>query len=338
MSEVVLFHDEAMRDHDPGPLHPERAARLDAIREALERRPVAGVAWRRAGAASPEEVARVHLPAYVAEVDRARGLAVDLDPDTHLSEKSVDAAYLAAGAAGAAARLAMGGGPPSFALVRPPGHHAEHGRAMGFCVFNNVAVAAEAALGAGARRVLIVDWDVHHGNGTQHLFEGRRDVLVFNTHRFPFYPGTGGLRQVGRGEGEGYTINVPLPPGMGDGDYGAVFRDLLAPVAAGFQPDIVLISAGFDAHRDDPLGGMNVSAEGFASLCAEVKGVAAAHAGGRLALVLEGGYDLDGLATSVHACVEVLAGSTPPPPRAPGRPGQAALAEARAVQQAYWAL
>jgi acetoin utilization deacetylase AcuC-like enzyme len=338
MSEVVLFHDEAMRGHDPGLLHPERAARLDAIREELEQRPVAGVSWRRAGAAARGEITRVHQEAYVARVDRARGLAVELDPDTHLSEKSVDAAYLAAGAAAAAARLAMAGGPPSFALVRPPGHHAEHERAMGFCVFNNVAVAAEAALAAGAGRVLIVDWDVHHGNGTQHLFEGRRDVLVFNTHRFPFYPGTGGLRQVGRGEGEGYTVNVPLPPGMGDGDYGAIFRDLLVPVAAAFRPDLVLISAGFDAHRDDPLGGMNVSAEGFASLCAVVQGVAAAQAGGRIALVLEGGYDLAGLATSVHACIEVLAGRTPPAERAPGRPGQAALAEARAVQQTYWAL
>jgi len=161
--------------------------------------------------------------------------------------------------------------------------------------------------------VLIVDWDVHHGNGTQHAFEARRDVLVFGTHQHRLFPNTGELDEIGTGEGAGFTVNCPLPPGINDATYLAIFQGLLVPIADKYQPDLVLVSAGFDAHRDDPLGGMMLTEAGFANLCAVVMGIADRHAHGRMALVLEGGYNLAALARSVRACVEVLAGSEPPP-------------------------
>jgi acetoin utilization deacetylase AcuC-like enzyme len=179
---------------------------------------------------------------------------------------------------------------------------------MGFCLFNNVAVAAEAVLAAGAQRVLVLDWDVHHGNGTQHHFFARRDVLFCSTHQFPFYPGTGAPTEVGTGEGAGFTVNVALPGGQGDAEYGAVFHELLLPLAQRYRPELVLVSAGFDPHRADPLGGMDVTERGFAAMCSAARALATEVCGGKLVLLLEGGYDLDGLAQSVHACVEVLAG------------------------------
>jgi acetoin utilization deacetylase AcuC-like enzyme len=232
----------------------------------------------------------------------------------------------------------------AFALVRPPGHHAEADRAMGFCLFNNVAVAAAHAIAAyNLKRVLIVDWDVHHGNGTQHTFEIRRDVLFMSTHMWPEYPGTGDFEEVGRGDGAGFSVNVPLAYGMGDADYSAVFEQVLAPIANAYQPELVLVSAGFDAHEADPLGQMRVTARGFARLCALVKDVADRHARGRLALVLEGGYDLRGLAESVRACVDVCfdgSGVTELDVRAgDGEISEAcreAIARARQVQQQYW--
>lgn len=253
---------------------------------------------------------------------------------------STDASYLAAGAAIEAVTAVMqGAADNAFALVRPPGHHAEVDRAMGFCVFANVAIAAEHARQTlGAQRVLVVDWDVHHGNGTQHVFEARDDVLVFSAHQWPHYPGTGGQHEQGRGAGTGYTINAPLPAGLGDGDYASIFREVLRPVAESFRPDLVLVSAGFDAHRDDPLGGMAVTADGFAGLCGVVREIAGLSAGGKLVLVLEGGYDLAGLADSVHACVEVLAGATPPVAAAASAAGEAALRQTLATQRRHWRL
>ena len=259
-----------------------------------------------AAAATPQELERVHTPAYVEHVLGTRGRSVRFDADTGTSPGSVTAAESAAGAAIEAVDSALAG-EPAFALVRPPGHHAEAAQAMGFCLFNNVAVAAAHAVSKGLERVLIVDWDVHHGNGTQHIFEADNRVLFFSTHRSPFYPGTGHREERGRGAGQGHTHNVPLPAGCTDGDYAMAFDTLLTPVAEAFQPQLVLVSAGFDAHADDPIGGMRVSAEGFAWMCERVMQLRAPTA-----LVMEGGYELVGLARSAEACTRVLLGETGP--------------------------
>ncbi|MBK7825580.1 histone deacetylase [Nannocystis sp.] len=324
---TLLLCEEAMLAHDQGPRHPESPARLQAILERLRARPVAGTRWQAPRPALRAQVGRVHAAEYVDFIDQVRGQQVEIDEDVRMSAGSTDASYLAAGATiDAVEAVVSGAARNAFALVRPPGHHAEVSRAMGFCVFANVAIAAEhARQQLGVERVLVIDWDVHHGNGTQHIFAGRDDVLVFNTHQWPHYPGTGAVHEQGFGAGLGYTVNAPLPGGMGDGDYAAVFAALLRPVAASFRPDLVLVSAGFDAHRDDPLGDMQVTAEGFAGLCAVAREIAEDTAGGRLVLALEGGYDLGGLADSVHACVEVLAGATPPGQPRPSLAGEAAL-------------
>ncbi len=339
--ETLILHDDLMLGHEQGPRHPESPARLRAIRERLLASPVPGVRWEAPHAASREQVLRLHSAEFVAEVDAARGRRARLDPDVALCPASVDAAYLAAGAGiDAVEALVHGAARRAFALVRPPGHHAERGRAMGFCVFSNVALAAEhARVALGCARVLVVDWDVHHGNGTQHLFERRGDVLVFNTHQHPHYPGTGAAHEVGRDGGRGFTVNVPLPAGVGDAEYAAAFSQILVPIAEAFAPSLILVSAGFDAHRDDPLGEMEVSADGFARLCGVVCDLADRLCGGRVALFLEGGYDLAGLAESVHACARVLAGETPPGPAGdPGAAGRAALQRVREAQAPFWRL
>lgn len=210
---------------------------------------------------------------------------------------------------------------------------------MGFCLFNNAAVAAAHALASGLQRVLIVDIDVHHGNGTQHIFETRRDVLFMSTHMWPEYPGTGDFEEVGRGDGAGFTVNVPLAYGMDDADYAAVFEQVLVPIANAYEPELVLVSAGFDAHEADPLGQMRLTARGFARLCSMIKGIADRHARGRLALVLEGGYDLRGLAESVRACVEVCVDDPGVAEPVDGMIGEAcreAIARARQVHRRFW--
>jgi acetoin utilization deacetylase AcuC-like enzyme len=194
-------------------------------------------------------------------------------------------------------------------MVRPPGHHAEHDRAMGFCFYNNVAVAAAHAKTLGARRIAIVDYDVHHGNGTQHTFERDPDVLYMSTHQYPYYPGTGASHEVGTGAGAGFTVNCPLPPGQGDADYGAVFHDLFLPASEAFRPDIVIVSAGFDAHARDPLADMLVTERGFAAMCTSLAELALRQCSGKLVLLLEGGYNLEALAQSVRACLEVMTGA-----------------------------
>lgn len=337
---TLLLCDDSMLAHDQGPQHPESPARLRAIVERLRARPVAGTRWQAPRPATRAEALRVHSPAYVELVEQVRGTWARLDEDVTLSAGSVDASYLAAGAVIEAVEAVVGGAASNaFALVRPPGHHAEVGQAMGFCVLANVAIAAEhARQQLGVRRVLVIDWDVHHGNGTQHIFAGRDDVLVFNTHQSPHYPGTGAVHEQGVGAGLGYTVNAPLPAGLGDGDYAAVFARLLRPVAASFRPDLVLVSAGFDAHRDDPLGDMQVSAEGFAGLCAVAREIAEDTAGGRLVLALEGGYDLAGLADSVHGCVEVLAGASPGRAPAASATGEAVLRMLLAEHGRRWKL
>jgi len=313
---TLVISDEAMLGHHPGRFHAESPARLEAALRGIAKADHHHIERRSPRIATPDELARVHARRYVDSILALRGARATLDPDTHLSEGSVGAALLAAGAGlGAVEAVMRGEVSNAFVAVRPPGHHAIADHAMGFCVFNNVCVAAEHALALGARKVLIVDWDVHAGNGTEAHFYNRPDVLFFDAHRYPFYPGSGALHDVGRDDGAGYTLNAPMPQGLGDADYALVFEQVLVPVAAAFKPDIVFVSAGYDAHRDDPLGDQRLSDEGFAALTGIVTRIARAHAGGRAVMMLEGGYDLGALERSVRASVEVLGGSTPPEPR-----------------------
>lgn len=339
---TLLFTDEAMYEHRPGRFHPEAPERLEAVLEGLATSSAVHAGSRRL--ATAEEIGRVHVDRYVHKILDLSGQERQLDPDTVLSAGSVGAAQLAAGLALDAVDAVYGRTPSAsgalatnaFVAVRPPGHHAERETAMGFCVFNNVAIAAEHALANGAQRVLIVDWDVHHGNGTHSHFYDRRDVFFFDAHRYPFYPGSGALDEVGDGPGEGFTMNAPLPPGLDDGDYRLIFEETLVPVAHAFKPDLILVSAGFDAHRDDPLGDQRLTEEGFASLTGVVTRLARDLCGGRIIQLLEGGYNVDALARSVRACVDVLGGSTPPDPRSSGRHAEALSREMRKIAKRYF--
>lgn len=311
--DTVLLYDPQFLNHNPGPGHPERPERLESVVAGMTPPPAGAVMRAPRRGATEEELCRVHTAAYVSSILALRGKHARLDEDTAVSPGSVDAALLAAGTCVELVHEVLDGKAKNgFALVRPPGHHAEADRAMGFCLFNNVAVAAAAAISRGLSRVLIIDWDVHHGNGTQAMFYARRDVLFFSTHQFPFYPGTGSLEERGEGEGEGYTVNVPLSAGLGDGDYMLAFKEVLEPVAEAYKPELVLVSAGFDPHEGDPLANMRVSPDGFAAMCGVVRSIAERWAGGRLVLTLEGGYDLKALGRSARVSAEILCGAAPP--------------------------
>ncbi len=335
---TLLMTDPLFLKHDPGRGHPESPARLRGILSVLARAPVEGTQVGQPRSATEAELGWVHTPALRQRLKALAGQEADLDPDTHASPDTYDAAVLAAGASVQAVEEVLAGrARNAFALVRPPGHHAEPDRAMGFCFFNNVAIAAEAARHHGAERVLVLDWDVHHGNGTQAAFWRRRDVLYQSVHQYPYYPGTGAPHEVGEGEGEGFTVNCGLPGGATDADYRTLFQELLLPIADAFQPQLVLVSAGFDPHRSDPIGGMLLSERGFAAMCSAVKALADTACQGRLVLLLEGGYSLEGLSQSAHACVEVLAGRGDTFPAGETSPDTAhALAQSREALRPYW--
>ncbi len=311
MGKTGLVYHPAFLEHDMGPGHPESPNRLRAIMQRLEESGTAANLKRiEPRRAEDEWITQVHSPNYVAALNRHAPTdgRVSLDPDTSMSPGSLPAAYLAAGGALAAVDAIMAQQVDHvFCAVRPPGHHAESGRAMGFCLFNNVAIAARYVQKKyGLTRVLIVDWDVHHGNGTQHSFEEDPSVLFFSTHQYPHYPGTGRGTERGKGAGEGFTINVPMEAGEGDEEYHAIFLKALVPAADEFKPEFVIISAGFDAHKDDPLASMGLTEDGYRDLTHIVAGIAKHHAEGRILSSLEGGYNLVALARSVDAHINAL--------------------------------
>jgi acetoin utilization deacetylase AcuC-like enzyme len=311
MKPLGLVLDRVFEGHETGPGHPERPARLRAVCQATA--PFrAGDAVRLVELESADDglLELAHDAGHVARVEEAcrRGETSIDSMDTAICRESASIARLAAGSVVALCRgVARGKLRRGLAAVRPPGHHAERDLAMGFCLFNNVAIAARYLRKSEAvGRVMIVDWDVHHGNGTQHIFEADPDVFFFSVHQSPLYPGTGARNETGRDAGQGATLNCPLSPGAGDVEFLAALRDEMVPAAERFRPDFVLISAGFDAHHADPLGGLEVSTEAYAEATRIVCDVANRWAGGRVVSTLEGGYDLDALADSFVAHLRTL--------------------------------
>lgn len=303
------FNDNHVGHTLPG--HPEHSGRLYRVLEHLENTGLVTQLVRvPTRPASREELERLHHPDYIDHVYTMSQRGGYLDPDTYVRPGSWEAALHAAGGLIALTEAVLSGQLDNgFALVRPPGHHAEADRAMGFCLFNNVAVAARAAqVEAGVERVLIIDWDVHHGNATQHMFYQDPTVMYFSIHQYPYYPGTGAATERGAGPGEGTTVNVPLPGGVGDDGYLLAFQRLLVPLARRFRPDLILVSAGYDPHWRDPLAAMEVTLSGFARMAEVVCELADELCDGRLVLTLEGGYDLDALAYGVVNTLYVLNG------------------------------
>ncbi len=335
----IIYHSDYLL-HDTG-LHPENKERLISIISHLTKtRMLEKLEMITPGKAKVFELEYIHHRDYI---EKARGhseMKLQLDPDTIMSWDSYDVAMLAAGGAITAVDSVHDTVENSFALVRPPGHHATPGRGMGFCIFNNLAIAARHAQKKGMKRVLIVDWDVHHGNGTQEAFYEDPSVLYFSTHQYPHFPGTGWLDEVGKGDGAGFNINVPLPPGTNDAGFIAAFEEILLPAALEFVPDIVLVSAGFDGCAGDGLARMNMSAGGFSILASISRSIAMESCAGRLVAVLEGGYNTVILPHAISSVLEVFMGREPmqkgrstPDPQVRKR-----LDEVKKVQSLFWNL
>jgi len=354
MSSLALIKDDRYLEHDPGDGHPESPDRLRVIHELIDRE-FSGLPLIPPRLATPSELALVHDPFYIQTVaDTAGRKHSQLDPDTGLSARSYETACLAAGgllqgvdallqtpnAEHSLSPMASIGEVPNsiFAFVRPPGHHAEPERGMGFCLFNNVAIAAAYAKEHyGLKRILIVDWDLHHGNGTQRAFFDDPGVLFFSSHQYPYYPGSGGVHEVGSGKGEGYTVNAPFPPGFGDAEYVSVYTNILAPIALEYRPELVLVSAGFDPFVEDPLGGMRLTGDGFGALSGIVQAIARQTCGGKVLMTLEGGYDPEGLRSGVRAVLQTLIGRPAPiPTNAPSAVAGEVIARIIGVHKKYW--
>lgn len=314
MRKTGIVKDRRYLNHGSAYSQPETPARLEAIYVMLEQPDMAGhfieIAPRYA---DRKEIAWVHDPDHIDLVASTAGKAyAHLDADTETTPKSFETARLAVGGVfNAIDEVMHGRADNAFALIRPPGHHASKNASAGFCLFNNVALGAIYAMNRHKlNRILIVDWDLHHGDGTAYTFYSDNRVLFFSTHQYPAYPGTGAVEEIGRGAGTGYTINVPLRTGAGNAQYVKIFQKLLVPLARAFNPELVLVSAGFDIHQQDPLGGMRVTSTGFTYLTRIVMNIADACCQGRLVLVLEGGYHIDGLTASVKAVLKELRDET----------------------------
>ncbi len=313
MSSPALIKDDRYLDHDAGEGHPESPNRLRVIHSLIDAE-FGGLPLISPRLATEDELALIHDPGYVRLVASTEGKRrTQLDPDTGLSARSYEIARLAAGGLLNAVDSLLNPqseirNPKSvFAFVRPPGHHAEPGRGMGFCIFNNVAIAAAYAKKKyGLKRILIADWDLHHGNGTQRAFYDDPAVLFFSSHQYPYYPGSGNFNEVGSGAGEGFTVNAPFPAGFGDAEYLSVYDRILRPIAMEFKPELVLVSAGFDPYVKDPLGGMGVTGAGFGALASIIRGIAEQTCGGRVIITLEGGYNPEGLREGVRAVLNAF--------------------------------
>lgn len=339
----TLITSSRFANHLTPPGHPERVERADVMRAVAAEAQAAGVPVLEPQPASDAQLLRVHEAAYLRAVLGTSGRPTAFDADTITSPESVDLARRAAGAACQAVDLVLDGSARrAAAFVRPPGHHAEADRAMGFCLFNNIAVAAAHARSRGVARVAIVDFDVHHGNGTQWSFYDDPSVLFVSTHQFPFYPGTGAAAEVGAGAGTGFTVNVAMEAGCGDADYVEVFERVVLPVVRQFGPELLLLSAGFDAHRDDPLAGMQVTTEGFGRLCRMLAALADGVCGGRVVAVTEGGYNLPALAGSLRALIAAFVGPVTEPDASRGAGASAradrAISAVRTAHEGRWRL
>jgi acetoin utilization deacetylase AcuC-like enzyme len=343
MTSLTIVTSTRFADHLTPPGHPERVERFEVMQGVTAEVRERGGAVIEPVPAPESTIARVHDPEYIGLIRETAGRAVALDADTFTSPETYAAACLAAGAAVTAVDHVLDQpGSRAMAMVRPPGHHAERNRAMGFCFFNNIAIAAAHARARGLARVAIVDYDVHHGNGTQWAFYDDPSVLFISSHQFPYYPGTGAADEIGTGPGRGFTANLPMTAGATDADYERAYGDIALPILRAFRPELVLVSAGFDAHMDDPLGGMRVTAPYFGRLTAQLAAVADECCGGRLVAITEGGYDLDGLRDSLRAVVDALAIESATPgaaaPTGASPRGEAAIAAVKPHLAQFWQL
>jgi acetoin utilization deacetylase AcuC-like enzyme len=344
----VIFSDD-FRKHDPGRGHPESPERIDAVAKAIGAPGLASkIEVIAPKAAEKEHILLVHWERLYDEVMATRAKErTFLDSDTIACPATAELAHLAVGSVLTAIDRVMPAEPAepgknarldnAFAFCRPPGHHAKPDKAMGFCFFNNIAVGAMYALKRyQLRRILIVDFDVHHGNGTQKAFYTSPEVLYLSTHQSPHYPGTGAINEVGKDEGEGFTLNVPMPAGMGDREYLRIFRDVLVPVGLQYRPELILVSAGFDAHRDDPLGGMELSSGGYGAIASEILGLARETCLGKVIFALEGGYNLKALEESIGSVLDVMTGGKTQAPSDAGDAAADLTRELRKVHGEYW--